>query len=84
MAKYDPLRTYLKEHSGDRITLSFGEVESILGAKLPASAHTHRAWWANQSTKGHPESDAWMNGGWEVEEVSLAASTVVFCRAASR
>lgn len=30
------------------VTLTFSEIERILGAPLPESAVTHRPWWANQ------------------------------------
>ncbi|GAA5819316.1 MAG: conserved hypothetical protein [Methanobrevibacter sp. CfCl-M3] len=42
-----PLRTYLRKIEDDYVTLSFKEVESIIGAKLPRSAFKYTAWWSN-------------------------------------
>jgi len=52
MSKYDPLRTFLEnaEPGMQEMTLTFQQVESILGFALPPSARQHRAWWANPST----------------------------------
>jgi hypothetical protein len=49
-SKYEQLELYLRAvpaKTGE-ITLSFAEVERILGVPLPASAKSHRAWWGNQ------------------------------------
>ena len=54
MSKYDPLNRVLSQQSTDRITLTFSEIEAILGFTLPASAHRHTAWWSNSNTKAHP------------------------------
>lgn len=61
MSKYDPLNRFLSQQSTDRITLTFSEIEAILGFTLPASAHRHTAWWSNSNTKAHPYSQALSN-----------------------
>ncbi len=43
-AKYDPLVRYLMTQPGDRVTLTFAEIEAVIGAPLPASARLRR-WW---------------------------------------
>lgn len=47
MGKYDPLRDYLIKCGNDEVTLSFADIESILGRALPPSASNYDAWWAN-------------------------------------
>jgi hypothetical protein len=47
MSKYANLRNYLRESTEDRTTLSFAEIEKIVGAPLPESARLHREWWAH-------------------------------------
>jgi hypothetical protein len=74
---YGTLREYLAGRDDRRVELSFEMLEGILGRKLPASAHNHRAWWGNHvGTHGHARS--WLEAGWEVAEVNLAGARVVF------
>ena len=43
------------------ITLTFAEIEELLGTQLPASARNHVAvWWANG---GHVQASAWIDAG---------------------
>ena len=70
MSKYDPLRDVLIKIP-PTITekmLTFREIESILGFRLPGSAYNHRPWWANPSSASdHPYAQAWLAAGWKVE-----------------
>jgi len=71
-SKYDPLCEFLKELPSDvqERTLSFRQIESILGFALPASARRHRAWWSNPSSRGHhSHAQAWLAADWEVDTV---------------
>lgn len=85
MSKYDPLYDTLKhvpEHVDD-VTLTFAQLEDVLGFRLPASAHKHRAWWANPSTPDHhPYAQAWLGAGWKVDSVDRHAGWVRFIRVA--
>ena len=48
--KYDPLKEYFDKQSiniGAAITLSFDEIETIIGDQLPKSASVHDQWWEN-------------------------------------
>jgi hypothetical protein len=74
--KYGPLRGHLASSTGDRIQMTFTEVEDLVG-RLPDSARRHRAWWANGS---HVEAQAWREAGWRVDSVNQAAEEVVFAR----
>jgi CBS domain-containing protein len=76
--KYAPLANYLAQLKGEsRIAMRFAQIESELDVELPASARTHRSWWANDQTS-HVQSLAWMSAGWRVDDVDLSAETVVF------
>ncbi len=66
--KYQNLENYLWNSKKRIETLSFEEIEKILGFKLPYSAYGHRAWWANG---GHTHADAWLNPSWKVSSVTL-------------
>ena len=71
--KYEPLELHLRSVplSVREITLSFLEIERIIGAPLPASAASHRPWWENQKdSKTRPQAHAWLSAGFLVETVN--------------
>ena len=84
MAKYDPLYDYLAAKYADTedLTLTFQQIEKILDAELPPSAHNHQAWWANERDGRHVHAKAWMEAGWKVETVNQQDQWVRFCRTA--
>jgi hypothetical protein len=73
MSKYDPLRLYLERLEVNSKTLSYDELEMILGTKLPNSAYNHKAWWESNS-KTHTQSNAWSFAGYKVVEINLGKS----------
>jgi hypothetical protein len=80
-SKYAPLQMHLTNvsHSESYETLRFGEIEQIIGDKLPPSAHNHREWWSNHAGS-HVQARAWLEAGWEVESVDQEVRTVRFRR----
>jgi hypothetical protein len=80
MAAYDPLGQYLIKNAAFRIPMTFREVESVLGRKLPASAYRHRPWWANEA-RGHVHAKAWLEAGYETQQVDMVGKKLVFVRA---
>lgn len=78
--KYYPLYLHLRQGDQDEVTLSFAAIEEILGAQLPASARAHRSWWSNRSRPPFAQSGAWMEAGYHVVDVDLAARQVTFSR----
>jgi len=86
MSKYEPLRKYLKNipSSSNMQSLTFGEIERILGFKLPSSAYEHRAWWSNPtSPTDHPYAQSWLEAGWMVDSVDQLEKRVHFRRSTS-
>ena len=70
--KYDPLEEHLRSARASRgtVTLSFAEIETLIGARLPKSAYSYREWWSNQSdVSNRPQAKSWINAGYEVESV---------------
>ena len=70
--KYEPLQDYLQNLPSNKtsIRMSFADIEDIIGASLPRSAHLHRPWWANQrDSKGRPQAHAWLSAGFKVTNV---------------
>jgi hypothetical protein len=79
MGKYDPLARFLEGLDGDSWDAKFSDVESVLGFRLPHSAHEYPAWWANQEG-GHSQTRGWREAGWETRKVDLAAKRLQFVR----
>jgi len=80
---YDALATHLLGLSAPTVTLTFTDLECLLGRTLPASARAHRAWWSNERSGTHTHARAWMGVGWMVDRVDLRDATVTFRRDAS-
>jgi len=79
MAKYEALGAYLKRQLGDRVPMTFAEIEKIIGAKLPRSAREYRPWWGN-SAANHVNAKAWLDAGFESEQVDMEGRKLVFHR----
>jgi hypothetical protein len=71
--KYQNLFQALKSCKSKDITLTYPEIEKILGFKLPDSAYKYQPWWANDTT--HSQAKAWLNADWRVVRVNLGKST---------
>ena len=76
MGKYDSLRAYLSELSGDEVELGFDEVESLVGP-LPRSARLSEEWWVNGSAV---QALAWRAAGWHVRAANRDREMVTFTR----
>lgn len=79
-SKYQPLTTHLAAQRSARVPMSFAEIERVLGAKLPRSAATHRAWWSN-NPDNNVMTRAWLDAGFQSEQVDIEARRLVFRRA---
>ena len=78
-AKYQPLTSHLRAQRADQVRMSFTEIERVIGAKLPHSADSHRAWWSNNPTN-NVMTQAWLDAGFESEHVDLPGRKLVFRR----
>lgn len=74
---YEPLRTFLLFSGRERLTLTFPEIEQVLGRKLPASARKRSAWWSNNA-QGHVQAEAWLASSYRTVDLDLAAEKVTF------
>lgn len=66
MAKYDPLRDFLKKQRTDQLEMSFTEIERKIGYMLPKSANLQQ-WWANTTDPAttHVQRKAWGDAGYD-------------------
>jgi hypothetical protein len=62
--EYTALGAWLESLGATEATMTFGEIESLIGRSLPTSARRHSAWWAN-SVSGHSHA-VWVTAGWRV------------------
>ena len=83
VSKYDALNRDLisKANAGERnVSMTFSEIERILGDPLPASARKYRPWWGNEKAERRSQARAWMDAGWEVDHVDINSEQVTFKR----
>jgi hypothetical protein len=78
VSKYEGLTGYLKFRASFTgvVKLSFAKMDGIIGDNLPMSAYRDEKWWKNVPTNVHAK--AWMDAGWNVQEVNLKEGYVVF------
>lgn len=62
MINLDKLSEYLKTSDANVITLSFSEIENILGSELPAEAKQIAKWWWN--IKNSKKARSWLDYGY--------------------
>lgn len=80
-SKYQPLADYLSKLGGNDVTLSFSQIEKILGFKLSPSARKHRPNWANNSVEAL--SCGWMPVGYESYGIDMKNEIAHFRRVGS-
>ena len=78
VSKYDGLENHLKFRAAftGLVKLSFARIDGLIGSDLPMKAFRDEAWWSNSSSSVHTK--AWLNAGWEVQEVNIKEGYVVF------
>ena len=81
MGKYEPLSEFLRKQAANEVRVSFEQIERIIGAKLPASAHEHRAWWSNNPNNS-VMTRAWLDAGFRSEQVDMARRKLTFRKVA--
>ena len=77
-SKYAGLTQFLSEYPEDKCTLSFDEIENIIGGKLPNSVFTHSPeWWSNgnQNYALH-----WLRAGFIVTQYNMSQHFAVFTK----
>lgn len=80
--KYTPLENHLRVLSAtwSELTLTFEQIEMVMHSRLPNSAYIRIAWWDNTVNSMLSHKYAWLQAGWQVEEVDLSARWVRFVR----
>ncbi len=80
-SKYDRLADHLAAIGAETITLTFAEVEAVVGP-LPVMARIYPSWWgATPSGRYlHPFTLTWRQAGYVADRPDFAAGTVTFRR----
>ena len=78
MSKYAPLGEYLRNQRTDRVPMTFAEIESVVGTKLPQSRR-YPAWWSNNPWN-NVMTQVWLDAGFKTEDVDVEAQRLVFRR----
>ncbi|TQR07301.1 GNAT family N-acetyltransferase [Psychrobacillus soli] len=68
--KYIPLATFFKQSTAKEITLTYNEIEAIIGQALPNAAYLSSSWWK----KTKPPAlhfFAWADSGYSVKSVEI-------------
>jgi hypothetical protein len=76
-SKYEPIVDYLTKHRGQKLRMTFGEIERVLGFPLPAKSKHVRAWWSN-NPNNNVMTAAWLAAGFKTEQVDVAGEVLTF------
>ena len=79
--EYRSLHKYLRDRYADKVVLTFGQIEDLLGFMLPNAARVEQEWWANPDAHGtpSPQSQSWMQAN-RTAAARLLPQVVVFER----
>lgn len=76
LSKFENLSAFFAEMKRDSITLTFSEIEKILGFRLSPSAREVKQYWSNSDS--HSIAQCWLRYGYKTYAVDLAKETVSF------
>lgn len=68
--KYIPLASYFEASTEDKITLTFSEIETIMGQPLPNASYLNKSWW-KKTKPPLKHFIAWTDYGYHVSDIHL-------------
>jgi hypothetical protein len=74
-SKYDPLRDFLAGKGGVPVTLTFAQIDLLVGT-LPRSARLYHLWWRDDDPS-HPHCRSWNDAGY-IAHPDFSAQIVAF------
>lgn len=81
MSKYEKLANYLSGLADQKVSMTFADVEQVLGSKLPPVAYSSNAFWANSRTNdSHTWAHLWQGAGWQASNVDVPGQKLVFIK----
>ena len=76
LSKFENLSAFFAEMKKDNITLTFSEIERILGFRLSPSAREVKQYWSNSDS--HSIAQCWLKYGYKTYAIDLEKETVSF------
>jgi hypothetical protein len=76
--KFLELSKYFENSKTSHITLSFQEIEKIIGQKLYPSAYKYVQYWNHSKT--HTITFSWIDAGYKLDRVDLKNQRVSFVK----
>lgn len=76
--KFEALKIYLSNLGKSSLSLSFDEIETVIGTKLCKSARTYSAYWRPSET--HTMPNTIMDAGYEITSVDLSGERIFMKR----
>ncbi len=80
-SKYAPLEAHLRDSGRARLSMTFEDIERLIGVRLPPAAFRHRALWSNNAGNW-VMTKAWLAAGYRTEKVDMEKRALVFRKAA--
>lgn len=77
--KYYKLKQYFSECSAASVTLTFKEIEKIIGAELPASARKRSEWWYPRF-QSNRIAEAWVTEGYTIKKIDTSKEKITLHR----
>jgi hypothetical protein len=77
VSKYDPLREFLSARASSTVTLTFEQIDDLVGV-LPPSARQYQVWWRNNDSS-HQHCQSWGDAGFSAHP-DLSRRRVTFRR----
>lgn len=79
-SKYYPLFEHLQYCNQEETTLTFAEIEALMGSLLPGSALSKKNWWSNRDSSSALQAGAWISASYHIKSVDLNQQAVTFRR----
>ena len=79
---YRLLHKYLRDRFADRVVLTFGEIEDLIGFSLPEAARLEPAWWDGPAEPGRITSGGGVDLRGRTVVVNLVSCRAIFERRA--
>lgn len=77
--KYIKLKDYFADAEFSKRTLTFKQIEEILGEELPKSAYSYKDFWMPRKNMNRI-AEAWLSGGYHMKKLDLGKKKVQFVR----
>jgi len=74
--KFIELMKYFSKQQDNKITLTFSQIEKIIGFRLSDSARKHYVYW--KPSPRHTITRSWVENGYAEDEIDLKAEIITF------